>query len=624
MVSVNKRSSRYQAQLNSNGNISSPDDTTVTPQGSPPLIRRSSSGLGLFKRFRKQSTESTATSQTLPTPPGTPRPTSPMVIAFVNSLKSTQLSDFLCWWLFYDVVTLPSSPSKWYRQIDSMEMRGWIALGETLSKKGDFGFELVVLDSICDRLGLSKALIHECLIYLAIPEKMAWTSVAHIINEARLTGESELSMLKQVHVRLCELGHIASHLKPTENTFWSQQHPVIIDRIRSFLGHVLEPKIFSLDYGLPLSSTALGQDGVSVEADRDRHLVYLFECISTQERPVPLIRYGIFPDYQSILSTSSSPFDIECPPILDETQINKEITLDHTYSTAKIRAENHDLRHQNAELTRQNKNLIKADEKFARKISTLGRVQPELYKRPLWSGHGNRVVETPHHLFESTCSRSMFFSHSQNSEEQPAKFSQAFRRASSFTDEAVGSIQPPQEYNDEFKALTEQVSEALIMISVLMGDETIQQNGPQLDKLNDNRDDHFSRSFNLDKTGPEDISSSMSRSISAKSRETTSTVRSGEPGPHNSIAEHQARAMNIEEVQSPIEGYCRNSNVTTSISPAKVAGIVRRISGARMNRGKEAKEKGREWSKRSTNLGWTIKDTKGVRPKQELNVSTNF
>lgn len=70
-----------------------------------------------------------------------------MVIAFVNSLKSTQVSDFLCWRLFYDVVTLPSSPSKWYKQIDSMEMRGWIALGDTLSKKGDFGFELVVLDS---------------------------------------------------------------------------------------------------------------------------------------------------------------------------------------------------------------------------------------------------------------------------------------------------------------------------------------------------------------------------------------------------------------------------------------------------------------------------------------------
>jgi hypothetical protein len=39
-------------------------------------------------------------------------------------MSTPQLSDFLIWFLYYDVVDLPSSPDEWFESFKTTEMRG--------------------------------------------------------------------------------------------------------------------------------------------------------------------------------------------------------------------------------------------------------------------------------------------------------------------------------------------------------------------------------------------------------------------------------------------------------------------------------------------------------------------
>jgi hypothetical protein len=67
-----------------------------------------------------------------------------------------------------------------------MDMRGWTALGVYLPETVCYGWDLVVLDSICDRLHLRRQTIHECLVQLSNPQKMAHTRLATATLEGKL------------------------------------------------------------------------------------------------------------------------------------------------------------------------------------------------------------------------------------------------------------------------------------------------------------------------------------------------------------------------------------------------------------------------------------------------------
>jgi len=64
-----------------------------------------------------------------PVPAASPLIISRFAKAFADALNVTQLSNFLIWILYYEVVELPETPEAWYAPIDNMVMRGWVALG---------------------------------------------------------------------------------------------------------------------------------------------------------------------------------------------------------------------------------------------------------------------------------------------------------------------------------------------------------------------------------------------------------------------------------------------------------------------------------------------------------------
>jgi hypothetical protein len=183
--------------------------------------------------------------------------TSSLVVAFVNTLNATQLSNFLIWFFYHDLVVLPESPALWFRTINSTEMRGWIALGKHLSKTTTYSLELVVLFSICDRLHLSGTLIRECLVRLADPSTMASTLLSTIIQKASIPAHSEIDVLEIVKYELRKVSRLLSRLKPSAESIYSELQPKIAKQLKDFVDVVVACRIASLRKSSPPFSLGL-------------------------------------------------------------------------------------------------------------------------------------------------------------------------------------------------------------------------------------------------------------------------------------------------------------------------------------------------------------------------------
>lgn len=138
--------------------------------------------------------------------------------SFANTITVGRLSNFLLWYLYHDVVKFPESPYRWYKAIDSMEMRGWIALGEFLSENEDHEMDLVVLHSVCDRLRLDKQLVHQYIAHVGDPEKMVWTQLALAYQSAQEQCLTQVETLELVQSQLQKMRALASSLQPNEGT----------------------------------------------------------------------------------------------------------------------------------------------------------------------------------------------------------------------------------------------------------------------------------------------------------------------------------------------------------------------------------------------------------------------
>ncbi|KAF1957609.1 hypothetical protein CC80DRAFT_48001 [Byssothecium circinans] len=319
-----------------------------------------------------------------PVSPASPE-ASQIAISFVNTLNSAQLSDFIAWFLYFDVAELPQSPTAWYNHIDAMAMRGWISLGIYLSETvmTGHGFNLVVLDSICDRLSLPRAVVHEYFIQLSEPQNMAWSQLALTISQGQSAGKTEAEMVEVEEKKVKEMLRMAQRIRPTKGSKFEQWRDDIVGHLKGYLEHVIVPR-----YSQPQRKTA-ARSPMSHQQSIDRlkglKLAYLYEAMQ-QEREVPLIRYGIFPEASSLPRSleGRDRHDGRSVPSIHESFIEKECEIERSHSATTLQAENRRLRILNAELNKDNEALRDSNFKMARKIATLGRVQPFLYQRPNW------------------------------------------------------------------------------------------------------------------------------------------------------------------------------------------------------------------------------------------------
>ncbi|KAF2005413.1 hypothetical protein P154DRAFT_571134 [Amniculicola lignicola CBS 123094] len=241
------------------------------PPSKQPFRRRSI--LGLLQKSQKL--EGGAQEQQMPKPPLS---LPPLVDTFVNSLTSETLSNFLTWFLYFEIVKLPESPADWYYSIDPMEMRAWIAVGTYMAGDYQYEQELAVFDSVCDRLYLNKWTVCQCLIRLNSPEKMEYTRLAAAITTAKEDGLSEGEMLENIEDLLRPLKRLAVFLKPTAGTIFEQWKRQIVQRLADYLAVVVLPRLPVLRGGPPVLSGKTDEE--------ELELRHLFEA-TQQKRKVP-------------------------------------------------------------------------------------------------------------------------------------------------------------------------------------------------------------------------------------------------------------------------------------------------------------------------------------------------
>jgi hypothetical protein len=265
------------------------------------------------------------------TPAGEPsRPQiSKLAKSFADALTAHQLSDFLIWSLYYDIVELPESPETWYASLNNTNIRGWISLGTFLSQMQaiDVGYnlDLVILDSICDRLKIHRSLVHEILIRFAYPRKMTFGILATTVRRAEQAGMAKLPLLVEVQAKLHAMHQLASRLTPTPDSEFMVWKTSILKRIRQLLHLVIGPWILHARDGTPLL-TAATSDRLPKEASDGIKLKYLFELVQL-ERKVPMARHGVYGeeyDESPEIAKSSLPKDVEDPDLLCEVKMLSE------------------------------------------------------------------------------------------------------------------------------------------------------------------------------------------------------------------------------------------------------------------------------------------------------------
>ncbi|KAI4918712.1 hypothetical protein J4E90_003099 [Alternaria incomplexa] len=351
-----------------------------TPTSSESPVSRTERRQNGLRRFFGRSREPEVQNRVLTPPSSSLVPAaSPLIIsrfakAFVDALNVTQLSNFLIWILYYEVVELPESSKAWYAPIDNMDTRGWVALGEFLAKTqeaGDgYGFDLIVLDSICDRIRLSRPIVHTLLIRFADPEKMKHSILAAAGSILPKHDATTMEALEAAQSKLEDLHKLASHLKPQKGSQYEPWQTIIQERLHAFLDMVVGPRIAHLHTGKPLTTVATSEQ-LPKEVAEGIRMNYLYEAMQ-QERHVPLERYGIRQGHNKhehqTLQSSSSPVN------------DNEVERSRNHAIA-LMAENRELRSDIAVLLQDKERLIKANEKLAQKASKLGRLQPAGYIR---------------------------------------------------------------------------------------------------------------------------------------------------------------------------------------------------------------------------------------------------
>ena len=286
-----------------------------------------------------------------------------LVITFVNSLTAEKVSNFFIWLLYYDIVQMSESPSRLYRHIDSMELRGWIALGTFLTPNPRYGLDLVVFDSICDRLKLTRDHVQTLIVRLADPKEMEYTRIARVFQNAVEKHQVKEETYRAVQIILPEMKRLAAFLKPNPNSVFAEWHPMVNERLNDFLGMV-NPLAIPLFCPIPEAIN-------HIRDEKHRQLSYEFEII-LEQRLVPLVPYGIIPTF-----SMSSTFPIDpsvIAPLMDEKVSDVENKSELSFALIKMWAELRRVRVQNLRLEAANRFFVRRNEELANEVSSF-RVQ---------------------------------------------------------------------------------------------------------------------------------------------------------------------------------------------------------------------------------------------------------
>lgn len=134
-----------------------------------------------------------------------------------------------------------------------MEMRGWVALGNYLATRNDqdSGFDLLVLESICDRNNFNRQTVFEMLMQFADPHKTEYSQIALAAQQADSNGSTRLQALEHIQTKLHDMYKLTIRIKPMDGSMFQIGHATTKSRMRGYFHDVIERRIKSIRYGTP-------------------------------------------------------------------------------------------------------------------------------------------------------------------------------------------------------------------------------------------------------------------------------------------------------------------------------------------------------------------------------------
>lgn len=318
---------------------------------------------------RVRESRSVSTPLTLQLPESIPDHRTPQeVISFANTLSDTKLSRFLLWFLEHDLVEPPKSPSQWFNPIPEVEVRGWIALGQFLSTGAPYGLNLVVFTSCCDRMYLDKNTVHNILVRLSDPAKVAWSQLSATIQEAQQARITETEMLQLVRSKILSLRALAMSLKPAEGSKAAEVQVNVLSRVKEFINYVVDPRLDELG---ALYSPLLHQGDI---LEKRREMSYWFEVMQ-RPREVPAAFYNVDPHSRG--ATSSTPsWQTTCSPPTVEHD-HHECEAKHSAEVNALQTEVGQLRGRITDLEHEVDRLYKEKQVLMQRLTQLRSSPPE-------------------------------------------------------------------------------------------------------------------------------------------------------------------------------------------------------------------------------------------------------
>lgn len=153
---------------------------------------------------------------------------------FDSQITEQDLSHFIVWYLYYDVVEMPRSPGQWYNELPLSQLQGWIQLGHDLGQS-----KMVLakgLASTCHRMALNYTDVQDRLSRFSSWERMSQTETAEV-GEHNIEGLNRIREILECDERLVKGLHLSN------GGSWRGRQATIAARVSACLDLLVLPAL---------------------------------------------------------------------------------------------------------------------------------------------------------------------------------------------------------------------------------------------------------------------------------------------------------------------------------------------------------------------------------------------
>jgi len=153
---------------------------------------------------------------------------------FDSQITLESLSHFIIWYLYYDIVEMPRSPTQWYDEFPLIQLEGWIQLGHDLGQEN--AALATGLAHACHKMALNYTNVQDKLIRFSSWVRMAQTETAE-------AGGTSIESMNKIREILESDRRLLEGLRPGKDDQRRGRQATIIARTVAILGLIVLPTL---------------------------------------------------------------------------------------------------------------------------------------------------------------------------------------------------------------------------------------------------------------------------------------------------------------------------------------------------------------------------------------------